>query len=322
MDWTDIVLSISSKDITEASSIAQMAVPRGLYIEDYSTFDEDIKFFGPVEIIDEELIAKDRNIAKIHVYISPEENPCEAAAFLRERLDSAGISYVLDTDNVREEDWANNWKQFFKPMNIGKKLRLIPSWDTEGDMIRSDDKNAVEAERTRLIIDPGMAFGSGQHETTRLCLELVEKYITSGALMLDIGTGSGILGIAGLLLGAKETLGVDIDPLSVKTAEENAALNGIKDNFRAICGNLADKVSGRYDLISANIVADIILQLLDDAKKLMKPNGIFIASGIIDIRRNEVAAAMDKAGLEIIEECADRGWYAIAARLKISSDPI
>lgn len=124
MDWTDIVLSISSKDITEASSIAQMAVPRGLYIEDYSTFDEDIKFFGPVEIIDEELIAKDRNIAKIHVYISPEENPCEAAAFLRERLDSAGISYVLDTDNVREEDWANNWKQFFKPMNIGKSSVL------------------------------------------------------------------------------------------------------------------------------------------------------------------------------------------------------
>jgi ribosomal protein L11 methyltransferase len=132
--------------------------------------------------------------------------------------------------------------------------------------------------------------------------------------MLDVGTGSGILGIAGLLLGVNSALGVDIDPLSVKIAGENADLNGIGDRFKVICGNLADEVSGEFDLISANIVADIIMMLLPDAKKLLKKDGIFIASGIIDTRRDEVVAAFEENGLEIVEEHSDRGWYAISAK--------
>lgn len=314
MDWTDITLIISADDIYEGSSIAQMAVPRGLYIEDYSTFDEDIKFFGPVEIIDDELLSMDRSIAKIHVYISPEENPSEAVAFLRDRFTAAGIEFKLDSGNVKEEDWANNWKQFFKPMNIGEKIRLIPSWEAESDEKSADGEKADRDGRKKLVIDPGMAFGSGQHETTRLCLELIEKYLDEGTEMLDVGTGSGILGIAGLLLGAKSAVGVDIDPLSVKIAGENAALNGIVDKFGVICGNLADEVSGEFDIISANIVADIIITLLPDAEKLLKKDGTFIASGIIDTRRDEVVAAMEENGLVITDEHTERGWCAIAAK--------
>ncbi|MBO5417481.1 MAG: 50S ribosomal protein L11 methyltransferase [Clostridia bacterium] len=314
MDWTDITLIISTEDISEATSIAHMVVPRGLYIEDYSTFEEDLKFFGPVEIIDEALLNADKSTAKIHIYISPEENPSEAVSFLKERLDSENIGYTLDTGNVCEEDWANNWKQFFKPMNIGEKIRLIPSWEAETDANSPEGKKALAEGRKSLIIDPGMAFGSGQHETTRLCLELIEKNVNPGTNMLDVGTGSGILGIAGLLLGVNSALGVDIDPLSVKIAGENADLNGIGDRFKVICGNLADEVSGEFDLISANIVADIIMMLLPDAKKLLKKDGIFIASGIIDTRRDEVVAALEEQGLEIVEEHSDRGWYAISAK--------
>lgn len=314
MDWTDITLIISTEDISEATSIAHMVVPRGLYIEDYSTFEEDLKFFGPVEIIDEALLNADKSTAKIHIYISPEENPSEAVSFLKERLDSENIGYTLDTGNVCEEDWANNWKQFFKPMNIGEKIRLIPSWEAETDASSPEGKKALAEGRKSLIIDPGMAFGSGQHETTRLCLELIEKNVNPGTNMLDVGTGSGILGIAGLLLGVNSALGVDIDPLSVKIAGENADLNGIGDRFKVICGNLADEVSGEFDLISANIVADIIMMLLPDAKKLLKKDGIFIASGIIDTRRDEVVAALEEHGLEIVEEHSDRGWYAISAK--------
>ncbi len=314
MDWTDITLIISADDLTDATAIAQMVVPRGLYIEDFSTFEEDIKFFGPVEIIDESLLAMDKSIAKIHVYISPEENPAEAISFLQERLNAADISFELDTGSVCEEDWANNWKKFFKPMNIGNKLRLIPSWEADTDKESLEGKAAKQNGRKSLVIDPGMAFGSGQHETTRLCMELIEKYINSGTEMLDVGTGSGILGIAGLLLGAKSAFGVDIDPLSVKIAGENAALNGLKDRFEVICGNLADEVKGEFDLISANIVADIIMMLLPDAKKLLKKGGIFIASGIIDTRRDEVAACMESVGLTVVEEHTDRGWCAIACR--------
>jgi ribosomal protein L11 methyltransferase len=314
MDWTDITLIISTEDISEATSIAHMVVPRGLYIEDYSTFEEDLKFFGPVEIIDEALLNADKSVAKIHIYISPEENPSEAVSFLKERLDSENIGYTLDTGNVCEEDWANNWKQFFKPMNIGEKIRLIPSWEAETDANSQDGKKALAEGRKNLIIDPGMAFGSGQHETTRLCLELIEKNVNPGTNMLDVGTGSGILGIAGLLLGVNSALGVDIDPLSVKIAGENADLNGIGDRFKVICGNLADEVSGEFDLISANIVADIIMMLLPDAKKLLKKDGVFIASGIIDTRRDEVVAAFEENGLEIVEEHSDRGWYAISVK--------
>ncbi|MBQ8827830.1 MAG: 50S ribosomal protein L11 methyltransferase [Clostridia bacterium] len=308
MDWTDIIIKVSSKDADTVAAIAQMVVSRGVYIEDYSTFESDIRQFGPTEVIDSELLAKDKTVALVHIYISPEENPAEAAAFLTARMDAEAIPYEIDTGNVKEEDWANNWKKYFKPMKVGSKILLCPTWEL--DNLPEEDEG-----RTKLIIDPGMAFGSGQHETTKLCMELIEKYITKDTKVLDVGTGSGILGIAALLLGAEDVTGVDIDALSVKVAAENARINGVGDRFNVKCGNLADDISGKYDMITANIVADIILTLMPAATKLLSDDGIFIMSGIIDIRYDDVAEGLKKNGFEIIEVQRERGWCAVTAKL-------
>lgn len=308
MDWTDIVIAVSSKDVDEAASIAEMLVSRGLYIEDYSTFEDDIKLFGPIEVVDEELLKKDKSTAKIHVYVSPEENPTEYKQFLTERLNAVKIKYEINTEGVCEEDWANNWKKFFKPMNIGEKLRLVPSWEAKGDK--------ADPGRTSVVIDPGMAFGSGQHETTRLCMELLESHVTPETTMLDVGTGSGILGIAALMLGAKSCVGVDIDALSVKIAGENAELNGVRDKIELIQGDLAEKVHAKFNLITANIVADIIIRLLPDTERLLSDDGVIILSGIIDTRLNDVTKAIDEQKLEIVTLHTERGWCAIACRHK------
>lgn len=310
MDWTDIVIKIKPEDVYTVSSIAEMLVSRGLYIEDYSTFEEDIRFFGPTEIIDDELLNMDKTVAKVHIYVSPEENPSEYLLFLNERLTAEKIAYEITSDGVCEEDWANNWKQYFKPMDIGERLRLIPSWEAENDI--------CDESRKKVVIDPGMAFGSGQHETTRLCMELLERHVNEETTLLDVGTGSGILGIAALVLGAKKAVGVDIDALSVKIAGENAELNGVRNKFELFEGDLAEKVSGKFNLITANIVADIIIRLLPDTKRLLTNDGIIILSGIIDTRIDDVTKAISENNLEVVTLHTERGWAAIACRHKLT----
>ncbi|MBE7056153.1 MAG: 50S ribosomal protein L11 methyltransferase [Ruminococcaceae bacterium] len=310
MDWTDIIIEIKSEHIEIAAAIAQMVINRGIYIEDYSDFDIEIQKFGPVEIIDSELLSKDRTVAKLHIYFSPEENPMEGLAFLKERFEQENIPYVLDSTTIKESDWANNWKKYFKPCPIGEKLLIVPSWETKNVPIELSEN------RKSLIIDPGMAFGSGQHETTRLCMELIEKYTVPGAKVLDVGTGSGILAISALLLGAGCAMGIDIDALSVKVATENAALNGVKENFIPKHGDLAKDVEETFDLITANIVADIVIALTPDAVKLLNPTGTYIMSGIIEERKDDVLSVLDNLGFEIIDCKIDKGWCALAARHK------
>ena len=201
------------------------------------------------------------------------------------------------------EDWAENWKKYFKPINIGERLVIRPAWEPE----------TAQNGRTELILEPGMAFGTGTHETTRLCLELLSKYTTEQSEILDVGTGSGILAVAGVLLGAKRALGVDIDELSVKTAKENAKLNGVADKTEFIAGNLTDKVSGRFNLVTANIVTDVIMMLNEDILKFLSKDGIYIMSGIIDTRENDVLENLE-GKFEVLEILRERGWTAIAAK--------
>lgn len=307
MDWTDIIIEIDSSDAEIASAIAQMVINRGIYIEDYSDFDEEIKKFGPIEIIDSDLFKKDRTKAKLHIYFSPEENPMEGLTFLKDRFSDAGISYSVDTSTIKESDWANNWKKYFKPCPIGEKLLIVPSWETD-----NLDSNLSHG-RKSLVIDPGMAFGSGQHETTRLCMELIEKHTNPGVSVLDVGTGSGILAISALLLGAGHATGIDIDALSVKVAAENAELNGVGHKFTPKHGDLAKDVEGTFDLITANIVADIVIALTPDAVKLLAPKGIYIMSGIIEERKDDVLAVLDNLGFKVVDSKIDRGWCAFAA---------
>lgn len=304
-DWTEIAVTIKAEDTDRAGDITQMVVPYGIYIEDYSNLEEEAMEIAHIDLIDEELLKKDRTKSIIHVYISPEENPSEAISFLKERFTAEAIWNEITMANCAEEDWINNWKKYFKPIPVGERLLVRPMWEEEYDA----------GDRVVLHLEPGLAFGTGTHETTRLCMELLEKYIEPGDTLLDMGCGSGILSVAGLLLGAENAVGVDIDALAVKTAIANAEVNNVGDKFTGICGNLAEKVSGKFDIVVANIVADIVILLTQDAPRFMNPDTVYIMSGIIDTREDDVLACLAEK-FELIDRREEKGWVALAAKLK------
>lgn len=304
-NWTEVKIEIPVEQMEVAENIANMAVPYGIYIEDYSHLEEEAMEIAHIDLIDEDLLQKDRSKAWIHLYISAEDNPAEAVSFLKERFESEKIPFEITCDSCAQEDWINNWKKYFKPIPVGEKLLIRPLWEEE-----------VEAgDRVVLNLEPGIAFGTGTHETTRLCLELLEKYVKPDIDFLDMGCGSGILSVAALLLGAKTAVGVDIDPLAVKTAVENAESNHVEQRFTGICGNLAEKVQGKFHVIAANIVADIVILLSKDAPKYLYPDSVYIISGIIDTREQDVLDAIS-ADFEILERREEKGWVAMALRLK------
>lgn len=304
MDWTEIIAEVAAKDVERAENIAVMTVPYGIYIEDYSSLEEEVLEIAKIDLIDEELLAKNRETARIHIYISPEDNPAEATAFLEERFRAENINFKILTDKCDVEACLDNWKKYFYPIEIGEKLLIRPVWRDDYD----------PKGRTVLHLEPGIAFGTGTHETTRLCLEALEKYVNDGATVLDVGCGSGILAVASLLLGAKNAIGIDIDELAVKASVENAERNGVSERYTAIHGNLADEVTGTYDIITANIVADAIIMLSGDIEKHMHKDTVYIMSGIIDSRLEDVLSALPKT-FKIIETRTDKGWYCLVAKL-------
>ncbi len=306
-DWTEIKISVPAKDVDRAGDIAQMVVPYGIYIEDYRFLEQEAKEIANIDLIDEELLAKDRNVGIVHIYISPEENPAEAISFLKERYTSENITHEIDEVICKNADWENNWKKYFKPMPVGEKLLIHPIWEQE--------YNA--GDRAVIHLEPGLAFGSGTHDTTRLCLETLEKYASPGKTMLDIGCGSGILSVCALLLGVDSAVGVDIDALAVKTAIENGKINGFKEpQYKVLQGSMTDKVEGKFDIICANIVADIVILLCKDIKSFLKNGGVFITSGIILPREQDVLDAFEKNGIEVIERHESGGWLCFEAMKK------
>ena len=307
MEWTEVKINVNTRDVDKAGDIAQMVVPYGIYIEDYSDLEEAAWEIAHIDLIDEDLLQKDRNKAVVHIYISPEESPAEAVAFLSERYNAEGIEHEIDLSICRNQDWENNWKAYFKPLPVGDKLLIRPVWENEYD---ADGRIVLD-------IEPGLAFGNGGHDTTRLCLETLEKHITPDVELLDIGCGSGILGIAGLLLGAKSATGVDIDALAVKTAKENGTINGFEEpKFTVFEGNLTDKVTGKYDVVVANIVADIIVMFTENVGQFLKDDGVYITSGIIDTREQDVLDAFEKYGFEVIGRHESCGWLCFETKLK------
>lgn len=305
MNWTEIKVEVPAQMVEKAGNIANMVVPYGIYIEDYSNLEEEAMEIAHIDLIDEGLLGKDRSKAWIHVYISPEDNPNEAISYLRERFCAEQIPFEITCSSCAQEDWINNWKKYFKPIPVGEKLLIRPLWEEEVD----------PQGRVVLNLEPGIAFGTGTHETTRLCLELLEKYISAGDCLLDMGCGSGILSVAALLLGAECAVGVDIDPLAVKTAEENAASNQVADRFTGICGDLTEKVTGKYHVVAANIVADIVILLSQDAPWFMYENSVFIVSGIIDTREQDVLDVLQEQ-FQVVERREEKGWVAMALKLK------
>ena len=212
-----------------------------------------------------------------------------------------------------DEDWENNWKIYYKPLEIGERLLVRPSWE-----------QAEDTDRTVLSLDPGMAFGTGSHHTTRMCLEFLEKTVKDGDDMIDLGCGSGILSIGALLLGAKQALAVDIDPIAEKIAYENAAMNDItSDKYTVLIGDVLSDTAlqgklcaKQYDVVAANIVASVIIELTKLVPRMIKPDGRYIMSGIIGERLDEVLAALDENGFEVLEVRAGDDWRAVMARPK------
>ena len=305
-DYTQITISLAAADLDAAAAIAHMAVPYGFYCEDYSHLEEEIAAIANTTLIDEELLAKDRTRGAIHLYIPVEEDPQEAVSFLRCRFEASEIPCEISLANCRAEDWENNWKAYYKPVNIGKKLTVVPQWLKEEH--RADDS------RLPLFIDPGLAFGTGNHATTRLCLELLEEVnLPSGASVLDIGCGSGILGVAALLFGAKNVRALDIDPVAVRKSAENAALNGfLPPAFTAQKATLDDCDDEQYHLILANIVANVLIPL---APKIAQCAGDFVVlGGIIELQEQEVAAAYQAHGLCLVRRVERDGWIGLLMR--------
>ena len=299
MEWTDLSITVPRRWADTAEAIATMVANGGIYIEDYADLEQQAWEIAHVDLIEQELLDKPRDIVIVHMYLAPDENPAEILPLFEERLKAAGVEYTLNTSGIQQEDWQNAWKKYYHAMDIGKRLAIVPGWEN------------YETDRTVITMDPGMAFGTGTHETTSLCLETLDELVKGGERVLDIGTGSGILAIAALKLGAATAEGVDIDPMCVRTAGENALRNGVQDRFRVLVGDLSDKASGVYELITANIVAAAILSLAPAVPALMAEGGRFLASGIIDERKDEVLDGLKAAGLRPVGVKENRGWVCI-----------
>jgi ribosomal protein L11 methyltransferase len=290
------------------SLIAIMSmVNNKLMIEDYS--DIDLKTcYG--DLIDESILNADKTIASVSVFVSAERSYADDLSFIRSRLAEEGLTddAKIEIDGVNEEDWANAWKAYYKPLHIGERIVIVPAWER------------YEAKEGEIIVrmDPGMAFGTGSHETTRLVIGLLEKYTTPGVRMLDVGTGSGILAICASRLGAGECKAYDIDPMSVRVARENIKDSGLSnitcdqsDLLRAV-----DLEGGKYGLVCANIVADIIIRMTPDVHKYIADDGVLLASGIIMERSADVVNCFEQHGFEIVERAEENGWCALAVKRK------
>ena len=298
-EWTQFKVTVPLEQLDQTSAVMSM-ISNYLQIEDYS--DIDLKTcYG--DLIDEAILNADKTVASVSVYLPADSGTADTVHFLKERFASLGIDGKITISGVCEEDWANSWKAYYKPIEIGEKMVIVPAWEK------------YDAPEGKLVVrmDPGMAFGTGSHETTRLVIGLLEKYIKNGQRVLDVGCGSGILAICAAKLGADECKAYDIDPVAVKVARENVRDSGLT-NVTCDTSDLlrgVDKSGGAYDVICANIVADIIIRMTPDVGQFMHESSVILASGIISERANDVISCFEQYGFRIVEKAEENGWCAL-----------
>ena len=301
MKYNELLININSEDGEKASAIAAMLDIGGLYLEDYSDM-MDCDLVKQIGLIDEELLAKDTTKATLHVYLPENASVDEASAYLEERFTSENIKYDISHDLIDEEAYANSWKKYYKPLKIGEKIVVCPVWENyelkDGEVI--------------LKIDPGMAFGTGTHETTSLCIEYLQKVVNDGDKILDVGCGSGILGISAVKLGAKYAYLTDIDYVAVESAKHNSVLNDVQNKVTVAHSNLLDDASVCSDIMLANITADILAKLATSIPKNLKNKGVLILSGIIESKLNDVLKAYKEQNLTCINQIRKGEWFAVA----------
>lgn len=322
MNWTEVSIYTTSNGIEIINGAMLKLGIEDAVIEDGGVLDDFLNNETlNWDYYDEELLKiKDRESC-IKVYLADNNQGRDLLNKIYEFIEEFKEEKIFDmgrlkieTKTLKDEDWANNWKQYFKPFTVSDKIIIKPSWEeyqesTEGKII--------------LEIDPGMSFGTGQHHSTRLCIEQIIKHINKDMEVLDIGCGSGILSIASILLGAKKCVGVDIDENSVRIASENAKLNDIsQDKFTVYWGDLTENAElqykigyKKYDMIAVNIIAQIIMGMSDTFPKFLKKGGLVIASGIIEKHSQDVIDNFEKLGFEIIEVNKSEEWVSITARL-------
>ena len=317
MKWLELKLDTSPAGLEAATQLLEEQGITGLVIDDEGDFRDFLEHNHQYwDYVDEELMQEKQGLCRITFYLSDDPEGYHRLAQVRmvlSQLKAAHPEYaplLLTMNNLEDADWENNWKQFYKPMEIGERLIVVP----EGEQANTQG-------RIPLILNPGLTFGTGRHATTRLCLTALEETIHGGERVLDLGCGSGILSIAALRLGAVSAKAVDIDDKCLTVAYENAALNGIgKDRYTVLVGDvlsngaLRETLGGGYDVVVANIVADVIIGLAPMVRQFLKPGGLFLCSGIIDTRAEEVADALRQNGWEIETTQSGEGWYSYACR--------
>lgn len=293
MKYTQIKATCETAELTQVSAIMSVLDP-SLMIEDYSDIDTIDTCYG--ELIDESILNADRTHAAVSLFLAEDKSPAEVLAFLRERFAAEGLSATIEIVGVDEADWENEWRKYYHPVHIGQRLVIVPAWQ---EYDRAPDELVIR-------MDPGLAFGTGTHETTRLCAALLEQYAHAGDSVLDVGTGSGILAICAKKLGAGAVTGCDIDPVAVRVAQENAADNG--EDIPFFVSDLLAQAQGEHDIVIANIVADIIIRMAPDVRRVMRDGGKLIVSGVIAEREDEVTRALTAQGLTPVTRCEENDW--------------
>ena len=301
MEWTQLKVTGRTENRDDICAVMCM-LDNGLMIEDYSDIDMDTVY---ADLIDAEILKKDKGTVSVSIFLPEEKSIVEAVSYLRQRFEALDITVDIETVGVDEEEWATAWKKYYKPVKIGRRLVVVPEWET------------YDAQPDEIVItmDPGMAFGTGTHETTRLCARLLEKYIGHEDRMLDLGTGSGILTICAAMLGAGHCFACDIDPVAVRVAGENIKLNGVGSIASCAVSDLlkeVPRVEGGYTAVAANIVADVILRMAPELPEYLAEGAVVVASGIIDERAEEVREAMISLGFAVKDEVHENGWCAYA----------
>ena len=304
--WTQVKVTVPLRELDDLVAVMSM-INNNLMIEDYSDIDVNLKTcYG--DLIDEKILGANKDIASVSVFIPSDRSYADDLAFIRQRCAELGLHPEVELVGVNEEDWANSWKQYYKPVKIGERIVICPAWEkyvpAEGELV--------------IRMDPGMAFGTGTHETTRLVIRLLEKYTKAGQRMLDVGTGTGILAICASRLGADLCRAYDIDPTAVRVARENIKDSGLT-NVTCDQSDLLKQVSlegGQYDLVCANIVADIIIRMTPDVGTYMKDDAVLLASGIIAERCDDVVACFEANGFRVVEKLTDNDWCGLAVMKK------
>ena len=302
MKWNKFRLKTTTEAEDIVSSMLMDLGIQGVEIEDKVPLTQSDKEQMFVDILPE--IEADDGVAYLSFYLEPEEDKEKILSEIRQELQEMS-SYLnvgecrIEESETEDVDWVNNWKQYFHQFYVDDIL-IIPSWEN----VKPEDSDKMV-----IHIDPGTAFGTGMHETTQLCIRQIRKYVTEGTRILDVGCGSGILGMLALKFGAAYSVGTDLDPCAIEATYENMEVNGIsKDRYEVMIGNIIDdkevqdKVGyGCYDIVVANILADVLVQLTPVIVKQLKPGGIYITSGIIDDKEQTVVDAVKAAGLEVLD---------------------